>query len=1663
MEEKLPIKFQEHAQLQALGIHASNIGFNTLTLESDRFICVREKEGTNPDQPGSQDQVVIIDTEDLDNIVRRPITADSAMMHPTRKIIALKAARQLQIFNIETKTKIKSFLMDQNVIFWKWICTTESPSNLGIITDTSVYHWNIDTQAAPTKIFDRHSSLQGCQMIQYRINPEEKWMILIGITVKEGRVVGAMQLYSREKGVSQPIEGHAASFASINSTHSIQLFTFAVKTATSAKLHIVEIDHKDGTVPFPKRAIDIFFPPEASNDFPVAMQVSSNYDIIFLITKFGFVHLYDLETGLCLYMNRISSDTIFVTAPYTSTSGIIGVNRRGQVLSISIDEDNIAQHVMQLNIDVAMKLAAKGNLPGAEEAFVTKFNLLMQQGSAMDAARIAATSPQGILRTPQTIELLKQIQTPQGQLSPILQYFGMLLEKGDLNKHETIELSKPVLLQGRKQLLEKWLKEDKLECSEELGDLVKSHDTGLALSVYLRANVPSKVIQCFAETGQFDKIVLYSNKVNYHPDYSSLLTMMIRIQPDSSVSFANIIYTNESGSLLSLDQIINIFTSLQAIPQLSTFLLEALKNDLPDQGQYQTKLLELNLAHTPQVADAILSNGIFSHYDVNKIAKLCEHAGLYTRALELTNDIFDMKRILSQHTLSPEWLLNWWARLDQKEGLECMREMLQINLRQNLQTCVQIAIKYSHVMNPISVISLFEEFKTFEGLYLFLGSIVNQSQDSNIIFKYIQSACKTGQLKEVERICRTSQHYDSEKVKNFLKEAKLSDQLPLIIVCDRFNYVHDLVLYLYQNNLFSFIEVYVQRVNSIRTPSVLGALLDIDCDEQTVKNLLLSVEGPIPIDDLVEEMEHRDRLRILLPWLESKLRQSTSIDSSLMNALAKIYIDMNQNAEQFLKDSDQYDPKVIGKYCEKKNPYLAIIAYEKGLCDEELFSLTNDNSMFKQQARYLMKRKSLDLWNQALSSENMYRKQVIDQVVFTALPECKDAEDIRIAVRGFMAANLPNELVEILEKLVMEEGLFSDNKNLQNLLILTAIQSSSTKVSDYINKLSNYEPLEMSQLAIKSEMYEEAWMILNKFGKHLEAMQILVNHIRNLDRAYEYAERHSIPQLWSCLGSGQLQFGLFKEAVNSFIKADDSNYYNQIIQSASDSDGHDLIRYLQMARKKIREPVIENEFLFMMAKMDRLIELEEALASKTIAQAQIVGDKCFQNGLYQAARLLYSSISDYSKLSVTLVLLNDYTAAVEYARKANSTKVWKQLSIACLDQGKTRLAQTCGLNLIVHADELEELIRIYEFRGLFQDVIQLLETGIGLDRSHMGIFTELGILYSKYRPEKLVEHLKIYWTKLNIPKVIRVVEEAHQWNELVFLYIHYDEYDHAIQVMMKHSPVAYEHDIFKNVILKVSNVDLIYKAIRFYLDEQPLLLNDLMGLLSSKIDHGRAIQMFQKCGHLPIIKSWLISMQQTLNHNAINTALNELYIDEDDYESLLYSIEHYDNFDHITLATRLEQHPLLEFRRIASLLYKKNKRWRQALSIAKRDHMFQDAMETIADSKDSDTAEELLRHFVELGDREYFITCLYICYDLLRPDVVLELSWQAGLENIMMPYTCQVMREYSNRIETLEKEALARTAQEENPILTLPSTSNTPLMITNRTTNNMPFYYPVNH
>lgn len=77
-----------------------------------------------------------------------------------------------------------------------------------------------------------------------------------------------------------------------------------------------------------------------------------------------------------------------------------------------------------------------------------------------------------------------------------------------------------------------------------------------------------------------------------------------------------------------------------------------------------------------------------------------------------------------------------------------------------------------------------------------------------------------------------------------------------------------------------------------------------------------------------------------------------------------------------------------------------------------------------------------------------------------------------------------------------EIGMFSEKdwffffRNLQNLLILTAIKADRTRVMEYINRLDNYDAPDIANIAITNELYEEAFAIFKKFEVNTSAIQV---------------------------------------------------------------------------------------------------------------------------------------------------------------------------------------------------------------------------------------------------------------------------------------------------------------------------------------------------------------------------------------------------------------------------------------------------------------------------------------------------------------------------------------------------------------------------------------------
>eukprot|EP01031_Cornospumella_fuschlensis_P034493 gene34493-41762_t len=393
MAAQIPITFSELLNLAAppLSVQPDNIKFGSCTIESDKFITVCET---------SLGQVAIVDLAAGNTVTRQKMSAEAAIMNPVSKVIALRAGQTLQIFNLELRAKMKSHNLPAPIVFWRWI----SPNSIALVTATSVFHWSIEGDSAPVKIFDRNPAItEGVQIISYQVSGDGKWCLLCGISAggAPGVINGNMQLYSIEKTVSQMLQGHAGTFTVIKvpgRDEPAQILAFEDKKPDQpAKLLVMEVG-REKTAPggvFRVAPQNIPLAPDAPNDFPVTMNASKAHGMIYMISKMGYLFLFDILSGKPIYRARITTDTVFAATEHTATGGILGITRKGQVLHVGLNEANLVPFIVGQLRDqqLALELSGRLNLSGADDLYVNQFNTLIAAGDVQGAASAAADSP----------------------------------------------------------------------------------------------------------------------------------------------------------------------------------------------------------------------------------------------------------------------------------------------------------------------------------------------------------------------------------------------------------------------------------------------------------------------------------------------------------------------------------------------------------------------------------------------------------------------------------------------------------------------------------------------------------------------------------------------------------------------------------------------------------------------------------------------------------------------------------------------------------------------------------------------------------------------------------------------------------------------------------------------------------------------------------------------------------------------------------------------------------------------------------------------------------------------------------------------------------------------------------------------------------------------
>ncbi|KMS65262.1 hypothetical protein BVRB_037760, partial [Beta vulgaris subsp. vulgaris] len=142
-----------------------------------------------------------------------------------------------------------------------------------------------------------------------------------------------------------------------------------------------------------------------------------------------------------------------------------------------------------------------------------------------------------------------------------------------------------------------------------------------------------------------------------------------------------------------------------------------------------------------------------------------------------------------------------------------------------------------------------------------------------------------------------------------------------------------------------------------------------------------------------------------------------------------------------------------------------------------------------------------------------------------------------------------------------------------------------------------------------------------KFNQGEDAIRVLLDHIDSIERAIEFAEYWNKPPVWSILGRSLLEHNRTAEAIDAFLKAGDASAYDNVIACAS-KDGlwEKLIVFLKMARTKLRESAIDNEMVYALAHSGDLGALDDFLSTPNIAKLEHIGDRLFDEGMFEPAR-----------------------------------------------------------------------------------------------------------------------------------------------------------------------------------------------------------------------------------------------------------------------------------------------------------------------------------------------------------------------------------------------------------------------------------------------------------
>lgn len=369
--------------------------------------------------------------------------------------------------------------------------------------------------------------------------------------------------------------------------------------------------------------------------------------------------------------------------------------------------------------------------------------------------------------------------------------------------------------------------------------------------------------------------------------------------------------------------------------------------------------------------------------------------------------------------------------------------------------------------------------------------------------------------------------------------------------------------------------------------------------------------------------------------------------------------------------------------------------------------------------------------------------------------------------------------------------------------------------------------------------------------------------------------------------------------------------------------------------------------------------------------------------------------------------------------------LWLEIIKISLMKNKDEIARKFGLKCAQQHDKFEVLFKycfrrnfivfqklfaVYESCDAYESLMGLIDIVLDSSALPQEFLLLIGDLYCREFTEKLEPFVNKFYS--TIPSAfIQILAKYRRWKECFKLLLLRSNLDEALDLVIKHPSIDFDHRKLTAVISKIKNQQILESLLQFYHDCDPRMLMELQEEFVERLEMGTLIKFFKDRKSLFVLDKTMRRFQaQNPGNVFVSTGLNEHLIQINDYYGLIESIKKCPSIDAVGISETLKSSERRHFRILAAKLMANSGEFVKALTILVEEDALIETLMILSQSSNVQYAEAILARYARVRNAVMFVAVSYVLFDLLRPDIIFEHSQRSDFQDLNLPIFCQIMR-----------------------------------------------------